>query len=149
VSLTPIFWVAVAILCGGCAAPAEPEAQVREVIRQAEQAAEARDLRKMRTLVADAYLDVRGNDKPALENLLRLVFLAHQSVHLVIYVESIEFPSAAVAEVVALVGMADTAAALPDVDLYQFEVQLASQGDGEWQLIDADWRRGLGKAPGE
>ena len=43
--------------------------------------------------------------------------------------------------------MADTAGALPDVDLYQFDVRLIKNDDDKWQLVEADWRRGLGKAP--
>lgn len=144
--LTPFFLL---LLCAGCAEPTSPESEVRQVIRAAEEAAEDRDLGAIDELVAEDYSDARGNDKRAILNLLRLVFIAHQSVQLVIYVESLEFPTAGRAEVVALVGMADTADKLPNVDLYQFEVQLVSRGGGEWQLIDADWRRGLGKPPVE
>ena len=78
--------------------------------------------------------------------MLRLLFVTHQKVHVQVFIEAIEFESPDVADVVALVGMADTAGALPDVDLYQFDLRL-TRDDDEWQLVEADWRRGLGQAP--
>jgi hypothetical protein len=131
----------------GCAEPTTPEAEVRAFIAEAETAAEARDLSDMRPLIAENYSDRRGNDKPSLENLLRFLFVTHQSVHLQVYIESIEFEQPGVANAIALVGMADTAGALPDVDLYQFDARLIRNDADEWQLVEADWRRGLGKPP--
>ncbi|MBT8441287.1 MAG: hypothetical protein KJO76_02790 [Gammaproteobacteria bacterium] len=131
----------------GCAEPPAPEEEIRTLIAEAETAVEARDLGDIRPLIAEAYIDPRGNGKPAIERLLRFMFIKYQSVHLQIYVESIDFPQPGVANVIALVGMADTAGALPDVDLYQFDVRLLRNDDEEWQVVEADWRRGLGKAP--
>lgn len=131
----------------GCSEPSTPEAEVQALIAEAETAAEARDLGGIRPLIAEGYTDRRGYNKPELEKLLRFVFVTHQSVHLQVYVESIQFEQPGVANAVALVGMADTAGALPDVDLYQFDVRLIRNDDEEWQLVEADWRRGLGKAP--
>jgi hypothetical protein len=135
------------IVLAGCSEPSTPEAEVRAFIANAETAAEARDLGDMRPLIAEAYTDRRGYDKAELERMLRLLFVTHQSVHLKVYVESIDIEQPGVAKAVALVGMADTAGALPDVDLYQFDVRLIRNDDDEWQLVEADWRRGLGKAP--
>ena len=131
----------------GCTEPSTPEAEVRAFIAEAETAAEARDLWDIRPLIAETYTDRRGNNKSGLENMLRLLFVTHQSVHLQVYIESIEIEQPGVANAIALVGMADTAGALPDVDLYQFDVRLIKNDDDEWQLVEADWRRGLGKAP--
>lgn len=138
---------ALPILLVGCSEPSTPEAEVRALIAEAETAAEARDLGDIRPLIAEPYTDRRGYGKKDIEQLLRLVFVTHQSVHLQVYVESIQFEQPDVANVVALVGMADTAGALPDVDLYQFDVQLTRNDDNEWQVAEADWRRGLGKPP--
>jgi hypothetical protein len=135
------------IVLTGCTEPSTPEAEIRALIANAETAAEARDLGDIRPLIAETYTDRRGYNKPELEKLLRLLFVTHQSVHLQVYVESVEFEQSGVANAVALVGMADTAGALPDVDLYQFDVRLIRNNDDEWQLVEADWRRGLGKAP--
>ena len=135
------------VALGGCSDPTTPEAEVRAVILRAEEAAESRDVGDIRPLISSEYSDKRGYDKDQIQDLLRLLFLTHQSIHLAVHVESIEWPSADVAKVVALVGMADTADILPDVDLYQFDVELENQGDGEWLLVKADWRRGLGKPP--
>ena len=139
--------IALPIVLTGCTEPSTPEAEIRALIANAETAAEARDLGDIRPLIAETYTDRRGYDKSELEKLLRFVFVTHQSVHLKVYVESIKFEQTGVANVIALVGMADTAGALPDVDLYQFDVRLIRNDDEEWQLVEADWRRGLGKAP--
>lgn len=135
------------IVLTGCSEVSTPEAEIRALIAKAEIAAEARDLGDIRPLIAETYTDRRGYNKPDIEGLLRLVFVAHQSVHLQVYVETIEFVQPNIANAVALVGIADTAGALPDVDLYQFDVRLIRNDDEEWQLVEADWRRGLGKAP--
>ena len=140
--------VSLTVFLGGCSDPTTPEVEIRAVITQAEEAAESRDLGDIRPLIADEYSDKRGYDKDQIQDLLRLLFLTHQSIHLLVHIESVDLPSTDVANVVALVGMADTADTLPDVDLYQFEVQLIDQGDGEWQVVNADWRRGLGNPPG-
>ena len=136
------------MVLSGCSEPSTPEAEIRALIEKAEIAAEARDLGDIRPLIADTYTDRRGYRKADIERLLRLVFVTHQSVHLQVYVETIELPQPDIANAVALVGMADTAGALPDVDLYQFDVRLLRTDDEEWQVVEADWRRGLGKAPG-
>ena len=133
------------VILTGCAEPSPPEAEIRAIIANAETAAEARHLGNIRPLIAKTYTDRRGYDKAELERLLRLLFIRYQSVHLQVYIESIEFEQPDIANVIALVGMADTADALPDVDLYQFDFRL-TKGD-EWQLVEADWRRGLGKPP--
>ncbi len=135
------------IVLAGCTEPSTPEAEIRALITKAETAAEARDLGDIRPLIADAYTDRRGYKKPDIEQLLRLAFVTHQSVHLQVYVESIELEQPGVANAIALVGMADTAGALPDVDLYQFDVRLLRNDAEEWQVVEADWRRGLGEAP--
>lgn len=141
-------FAAVSILAlNGCSEPTSTEEEILATIAKAEAAAESRDLGDVRKLISDAYSDKRGYDKKEISNLLRLLFVAHQSVHLAVYVENIDIKSPEVAEVVALVGMADTASRLPDVDLYQFDVQLVKRGNKQWQLVEADWRRGFGNAP--
>lgn len=132
----------------GCSEPSPPEAEIRALIANAETAAEARDLGYIRPLIAEAYTDRRGYNKPEIENLLRLLFARYQSLHLQVYIESIEFEQPYIANATALVGMADTAGALPDVDLYQFDFRLIRNDDDEWKLVEAEWLRGLGKPPG-
>jgi len=135
------------MVLAGCSEPSTPEAEVRAYIAEAETAAEARDLWDIRPLIAESYTDRRGYAKKDLENMLRALFLTHQSVHLQVLIEDIKFEQADVAKVIALVGMADTAGALPDVDLYQFNVRLTRDDGGDWELVEADWERGLGRAP--
>lgn len=140
--------IAAASIIGGCSEPPSAEAEIRKTIARAEAGAESRDLGDLRPLIADEYLDERGYDKRQIEQVLRLLFVANQSIHLAVYIESIDIPNPGSATVIALVGMANTADRLPDVDLYQFEVRMVKHDDKEWQVVDADWQRGLGKPPG-
>ena len=69
-----------------------PEAEIRELIERAATAAEERNVRDLRALIADDYADERGLDRKAVENLLRLHVLRQQSIHLFVRVRGIEFP---------------------------------------------------------
>ena len=62
-------WWAVLLLaaCGG--QPESPETEIRTFVAQAQAAAEARNARELRALIAEDYVDAKGNDHKAIENL--------------------------------------------------------------------------------
>ena len=96
----------VAIALAACGSDTSPEDAVRAVIDTAEEAAEARDASKLLRLVAPDYRDARGNGADEIGRYVRGYLLAHQSVHLLTRIESIEFPGTDLARVKATVGMA-------------------------------------------
>jgi hypothetical protein len=130
----------------GCSPSPSPEDEIREVVAEAERAAEARDALALRDLVADDYRDGRGNGAEEIRRYAHGYLLAHQSVHLLVRIDEIELKAADVARLRATVGMAgretnsgsawDLAA-----DVYEFDVTLVRE-DGDWRVSRADWRRG-------
>ena len=133
------------LVCSGCADPDSPEQQIRALIANAETAAQEKQLGDLRSLVSDSYADGRGNGKQQIVQMLRMYLLQHQSVHLYVHVESVEFPVAELSSVSLVVGMAGRG--VPEgsdwrvsADLYDIRLELEGGGD-DWQVISADWQR--------
>ncbi len=128
----------------GCGESQTPEAMVRGVIAQGEQAAEARDLSGIMDLVAPAFEDGQGGGRDELKQYLRGYLVAHQAIHLLTKVESVEFPYRDMAKVSLTLGTLgrDSAAATAfdlAADVYDVELELALD-DGEWRVTRASWR---------
>jgi len=126
--------------------PGTPEAQVRALLKQGESAAEKKEGKVLRELISEKYSDSEGQDKKAVEAILRYYFLRNESIHLFTRVRSIAFPESSRAQAVVLVAMAGQP--IPDAhqlerlhaDLYRFEITLARE-NREWKVIRAEWRR--------
>lgn len=133
---------------GGCAA-SDPDAELRELIAAAERAAEQRDHGFFRDLLGEAYRDSRGNDREALLRMLRGYFLTHSSVEIVSRIEALELQGSDAAKVVVQAGVVGRRAGESlvgglDGELHRLELELVG-GRGEWQVIGASWRRGVGE----
>ncbi len=129
----------------GCSDPGSPEEQIRALIGSAEVAAQEKQLGDLRDLISDSYTDGLGNDKQQIVHMLRIYLLRHQSVHLYIHVESVEFPVPELARVSLVVAMAGRG--VPEgsdwrinADLYDIRLELEGDGD-DWQVISATWQR--------
>ncbi len=125
--------------------PGTPEEQIRSLIALGEQAAEERDVGDLADLVAEYYADRHGHDKTRLLQTVRIYFVRNQSIHLITDIKTIEFPTdrrAAVTMTVAMAGRDATRdGVLPiNTDLLWFDLEIEDLGDGDWQLIRADWR---------
>jgi hypothetical protein len=143
----PLVVVGLVVSLGGCSGEAEsPEARVRALIERAEQAAEHKEGRVLRGLVADAYLDAEGRDKRAVEGVLRLVLLRHEAIHLLTRISEIALPAPGRARAVVYVAMAGRPIAGPAqlaalrASLWRFELDLIEE-DGDWRVASAAWRR--------
>jgi len=123
-----------------------PEAQVRALIARAETAAEQKDLAALRSMISDKYADGEGQDKKAIEAVLRFYFLRNQSIHLFTRVQAITFPEPSRARAVVLVAMAgqpikgEQELERLHADLNNFVITLARENT-EWKVITAEWRR--------
>ena len=133
--------VLAAILLTACGARESPEAQVRAVIAAGESAAEARDLSGLMDLVSGGYGDEDGRGRAELQRYVHGYLIAHQSIHLLTRVDSIEFPYRDMARVRLTLGSvgrdatAETSFELAaDVERLTLELQLE---DGEWKLTRA------------
>ena len=128
-------------LLAACSGPPEgPEARIRQWIADAEAAAEALDRRELLSMVSVNYADGRGNNRDAVDNILRFYFLRQKSVELVMNIDELTVIDDTAAEVlVTAAGVGTTTRALGfNADAYQFSLELAKDDD-EWMLIGARW----------
>lgn len=140
-------WLACFPLLVSCSATENtPEAQVRAVLKQGEAAAEKKETGVLRQMVSDRYSDSQGQDKKAIEAILRYYFLRHESIHLLTRIQAITFPEPNVAQAIVLVAMAGQPISRTEeldrlhADLHRFEITLANE-NREWKVIRAEWRR--------
>ncbi|MBK8507459.1 MAG: hypothetical protein V9G63_12830 [Candidatus Competibacter sp.] len=144
-NLSVWWWLTVALALVGCSRPSSPETEIRDMIAKAVAAAEERNVRDLRGMIADDYADRRGLDRKSLENLLRLQVLRQQSLHLFARVRRIEFPEpdralASVAAAMAGRPVHDAGALVNlNADLYRFELELVRYGRDDWRVRQADW----------
>ena len=139
-----VFFLPLLISC----APGEnsPEAQVRTLLKRGESAAEKKESGVLRQMISEKYSDSQGQDKRAIEAILRYYFLRHESIHLLVRIQSIDFPQPAQAQAVVLVAMAGQPISGAQelerlrADLYRFEIVLTTENK-EWKVIRAEWRR--------
>jgi hypothetical protein len=123
-----------------------PDAQVRMFLKRGESAAENRETGVLRNMISEKYSDSEGQDKRAIEALLRYYFLRNESIHLFTRIQSIAFPQPVRAQAIVLVAMAGQPIAGTQelehlhADLHRFEITLASENK-EWKVIRAEWRR--------
>jgi hypothetical protein len=121
------------ISVSACGTRSSDESQVRELVANAELAAEARDTGDVLAFVADDYEDANGFDKTRLQNFLRGYFLANPKIELLVNVESLEFP----ADGLARAELSITRVSLSDPQRLHLKVELR-RTDGEWRVQRAD-----------
>lgn len=123
-----------------------PQAQLRALIERSEAAAEKKESAVLRQFISERYSDSQGQNKKALEALLRYYFLRHESIHLLTRIQQITFPHSDVAQASVMVAMA--AQPILDAgelerlraDLHRFELTFLREND-EWKVVRAEWRR--------
>jgi hypothetical protein len=134
---------ALLVLCLAACGPGEtPESQVRAVVARGEKAAEARDLSGLMDLVSPKYQDGQGAGREDLKQYLRGYLVTHQSIHLLVKVDSVEFPYKDMAKVAVTLGTLGREAATStfDVagDVYDVDLELQLD-DGDWRVTRARW----------
>lgn len=128
-------------LVAGCGGPqGTPEEALRAWVERAGHAAGEKDRATIVDMISPAYADARGNDREAVDRMLRLYFLRQRDIALLTTINDITVrgESAAVVDVTA--GMAGTNSGTFGfrADAYRFELELEVH-DGEWLLIGARW----------
>jgi hypothetical protein len=97
-------------------------------------------------MISEKYSDSQGQDKKAVDALLRYYFLRNQSIHLFTRIRQIGFPQPDLAQADVMVAMAGQPISDAEelerlrADLHRFEITLARE-NGEWKVIRAEWRR--------
>jgi len=133
-----------ALLVSACGRSGTPESQVRAVVAQGEEAAEARDLSGLMDLVSPTFQDGRGGNRDDLKQYLRGYFVTHQSIHLLVRVDSVEFPYKDMAKVRLMLGtLGRESDGVPAFDLaadvHEVELELQLE-DGRWRVTRASWQ---------
>ena len=134
------------LLLNGCGSD-DPAEELRNLIDEAEIAAEDRQTSYFRRLLSDAYSDAHGNDSDRMIDLIRGYFLTHQSVEIFTRVQTVDLIGTDVAEisvVAGVLGQRSGAAFLGGFEgqLYDLELEFVRRS-GDWQVIGAGWERSL------
>lgn len=143
-------WLALALIlaltaCGG--PPESPETEIRALVAKAQTAAEERNARELRSLIAEDYIDAHGHDHKAIERLIRLHVFRNQSIHVLTRIQTIEFPEPERALVIVMAALAGRPVTSADelaglnADLYRFNLELIRQGRDDWLVKHAAWER--------
>lgn len=109
-------------------------------VSDAETAVENSDRSALMGMIAESYADSRGNDKAAIERILRVWFLRNRNIVLASKMDSVTIIGGTAATVLLTAGVASTGNGILDVsaDAWRFELELVSDG-GDWRLIGARW----------
>ena len=129
------------VYLAACGSPSTgPEDALHQWVADAEAYTEDLDRRGLVAMVSDNYADGRGNNRDAVNKLLRLYFLRQKSVALVMKIDKLTIIDETAAELlVTAAGVGTTTRALGiNADAYQFALEL-EKDDGEWMLIGARW----------
>jgi hypothetical protein len=136
-----------AVLAAGCTT-SDAEAEIRALLGEAAEAAEARDAGFFADVVGDAYRDTRGNDREQLIRSVRGYFIANQRIDVASRIDEVVLEGEDAARAVVYAGLLGRAGTElsdgVDADLYRFDLELVNDG-GEWQIIGAKWARALGE----
>jgi hypothetical protein len=136
----------VALLPGCRGERASPEAEVRALINSTVTAAEQKSIGTLRDMISEKYADDQGQNKRAIENLLRLHFLRNETLHLYAHIQSVTLPQPDRAQATVFVAMAGVPIATVQelsalrADLHRFDVDFARE-DKTWRVQRSAWRR--------
>jgi hypothetical protein len=136
---------------GGCKrAPVDPRTQVLQTISAAEAAAEAKDIDGVLAHLTETFRDGQGGDARELRSLMQLHFLRQGSIHALVRLGELSFPTPDTAEVdldVAVAGTPLPEGAGDDLDLSGLradwiDLQLSLvRRDDTWKIERATWSR--------
>lgn len=148
IRFSPGWLLAALLLLAGCSGEENsPEARIRQLLAQAEQAVERRSLDDSLALLADDYHDSQGHDRKAIARALFVYFQRNRQIHLLTRVSDIRLhPQEGSADVTLLVATAgvplESFDALVSIraDLHRFDLLLRETGD-DWLIQSAQWRR--------
>src|SRR6185436_9227880 len=86
-------WVIVTMSALGVAACTKtptPQAQLRALFAEAQAAAEQKDIAALKRVVSEKYRDSQGQDKRAVEGVLRYYLFRQQTIHVFTRIQSID-----------------------------------------------------------
>jgi hypothetical protein len=129
----------------GCGA--DPEQLVRDRIEEARIAAEAGDLKALGAMLAQDFVDDRGNDRAAVLAMVGYYVRVEGGLHIWTRIDGIEISGSGEANVHLLVALASgPIESLQDLtrlraEVHRFTLTLVEADRGDWQLTHATWAR--------
>jgi hypothetical protein len=136
-----VFCMLPCVLLQGCGGAGDsPEDELRRWVSSAQAAVEAEDRATLMNMLAENYADARGNDRNAIDQVLRFYFLRQDSLVLLSKIEEITISgeTAAIVKLTAAMAGANNAASGFSADAYRFELEL-EHDDDDWLLVAARW----------
>jgi hypothetical protein len=129
------------LACAACGPAGTPEDEIRALVDEVEQLAEARDAGELRAMIADDYRDAGGRDASDIRNLLHAWLVAHPSVNLLTRIDSIELEGTEQARVQVTIGMLGREAKGDSdwdlaADIERLDIRIARDG-GDWRVVGA------------
>lgn len=127
--------------------PRSPEEHVRALLDQAEQAAEAKEIKVIKEMISENYADAQGRGKEDLKRVLAYHFLRNQAMHLTSRVDSITLLPSGEVDGVLYVAMANTPISSMEelanlrAAMYRFDFRWVEEEKNDWKLIQSSWRR--------
>jgi len=140
-----IFLVVISCLFSACGPGDSPEEQVRLYVKAGEDAAEARNVGAIKTLISEKYSDAHRRSRREIIAIAARYFLSNKNIHIFTRIGELTFPEPDKAELLLYVAMtgqnvSDLDALLNmQADLYRFDMHLVRENK-KWQLISAEWR---------
>ncbi|MEX0824162.1 MAG: hypothetical protein WD001_00940 [Woeseia sp.] len=128
-------------LVAACGGPrGTPEEALRAWVERAGQAAGEKDRGIIVDMISPSYADARGNDRDAIDRMIRVYFLRQRDIALLTTINDITVRGETAAVVDVTAGMAGTNSGTFGfrADAYRFELELEAH-DGDWLLIGARW----------
>ena len=146
--LAALALAALLVVPTGCSkAPTDPRVEIEKLIGQVEEAVEASDIGAIKDVLADDYVDPKGNDKAGLVAMLQFRFLRKRAIHVFSQIDDITVEAdgkSARATVMAAGGSTPIAGleALGQVraDILRLTISFA-RPDDEWQVTSVSWKR--------
>ena len=144
----PMFALAALLGVTGCSkTPKTPEAAVRQTVSALEKAVEEKDVDAFMEHVHSSYRDPQNNHRRALRAMLAMRFFRQGSIHALVRVSDVKFPTKTTALAELAVAVAGTP--LPEkgvldglrADIFDLNLTLRLDDD-EWTVSNARWNRG-------
>jgi len=136
------------LFVAACSGGVTPEEEIRALVREAQIAAEERQVGDFARLISEQYGDEHGNSKEELVRMLRLQMIRNQVIYLMVRTGEIKLVDDLSATAVVRVAMAggplETFEDLARLgaELYRFDLELVKES-GKWRIIRARWGRAL------
>ncbi len=135
--------IVITLASAGCGSDASPEAQIRALIKDMASHAEDESIRPLAAAISDSYYDLRGNDKQAVVNIMRVFMLRTDKVVIFADTDNVTMltPTLAEAKVRVRFAGANLERFGLRTSVYGFVLELQQVGS-DWQIVSARWAEG-------